>query len=227
MEKIGHRYVIQYFYLKGLSSTNIKAEPDSTLGESAPSFTIVKYWIAEFKRGRTSYQDEHRSGSRPNYVTRLEKWEGEGVGFLGRAWDKILIEYLEKEKIINGEYCANLLQHLSKDIKQKLPHLPKKKVLFYQDNVPAYKSIIAMAKINELKLEFLPHSLYSPYLAPSDYYLFPNLKKWPSCQRLFNDEEVMSGVNDYFEEQDSSFYKKSIELIEHRWEKCRAERRLC
>lgn len=50
MEKIGHRYVIQYFHLKGFSPTNIKAELDSTLGESAPSFTTVKYWVAEFKR---------------------------------------------------------------------------------------------------------------------------------------------------------------------------------
>ena len=61
MGKIGHRYVIQYFHLKGLSPTIIKAELDSTLGESAPSFT-TKYWMAEFKRGRTSCQDEHRSG---------------------------------------------------------------------------------------------------------------------------------------------------------------------
>jgi hypothetical protein len=57
MEKIGHRYVIQYFHLKGLSPTNIKAELDSAVGESAPSFTTVKYWLAEFKRGRTSCQD--------------------------------------------------------------------------------------------------------------------------------------------------------------------------
>lgn len=71
MEKIGHRYVIQYFYLKGLSPTNIKDELDSTLGESAPSFATVKYWVAEFKRGRTSCQDEHRSG-RPNEVTTPE-----------------------------------------------------------------------------------------------------------------------------------------------------------
>ena len=71
MEKIGHRYVIQYFHLKGLSPANIKAELDYTLGESAPSFTTIKYWVAEFKRGRTSCQDEHRSG-RPNEVTTTE-----------------------------------------------------------------------------------------------------------------------------------------------------------
>lgn len=71
MDKIGHRYVIQYFHLKGLTTTNIQAELDSTLGESAPSSTTVKYWVAEFKRGRTSCQDEHRSG-RPNEVTTSE-----------------------------------------------------------------------------------------------------------------------------------------------------------
>ena len=49
MEKIGHRYVIQYFHLKGLSPINIKAELDPTLGESAPSFTTIKYWVTEFK----------------------------------------------------------------------------------------------------------------------------------------------------------------------------------
>ena len=41
MSKIGHSYVVQYFNLKGLSPTNIKAELDSTLGKSAPSFTTI------------------------------------------------------------------------------------------------------------------------------------------------------------------------------------------
>ena len=71
MEKIGNRYVIQYFHLKGLSPTSIKAELDSTLRESAPQFTTIKYWVSEFKRGRTSSQDEYGSG-RPNKVTMTE-----------------------------------------------------------------------------------------------------------------------------------------------------------
>ncbi|GFW03732.1 mariner transposase [Trichonephila clavipes] len=71
MENISHRHVIQYFYLKSLSPTNIKSELDYTVGESASSLTTVKYWVTEFKRGRTSCQDEHRSGH-PNKVTTPE-----------------------------------------------------------------------------------------------------------------------------------------------------------
>ena len=71
MEKIDHHCVIQYFHLKGLSPTNSKAELDSSLGESALPFTIIKYWVAELKRDHTSCQDEHHSG-RPNEVTTTE-----------------------------------------------------------------------------------------------------------------------------------------------------------
>ena len=71
MEEIGHRYVIPYFYIQGLSSIDIKAELDSTLGETASSFKTIKYCATKFKRVRTSCQDEHRSG-RPNEVTTRE-----------------------------------------------------------------------------------------------------------------------------------------------------------
>lgn len=115
MEKIGHRYVIQYFHLKGLGPTGIKAELDSTLGEFAPSFTTVKYWVAEFKRGRTSCQDEQRSG-RPNQVKTPEMVEkihklvladprlkvrqiAEIIGISKSAVQRILTENLNMRKV--------------------------------------------------------------------------------------------------------------------------------
>ena len=55
MEKIEYRAVIKYLFLKGNTPTQIKDELDAVYGEwdSAPSFTTVKFWAAEFKRGRT------------------------------------------------------------------------------------------------------------------------------------------------------------------------------
>ena len=37
-------------------------------GDNAPSFTTVKFWAAEFKRGRKSLGDDERSG-RPKTAT--------------------------------------------------------------------------------------------------------------------------------------------------------------
>jgi hypothetical protein len=70
MDKIEIRAVIKYFVLKGLTPTDIKNELDSTLKETAPSFSTVKKWAAEFKRGRTSIEDDERTGPRPSHFTR-------------------------------------------------------------------------------------------------------------------------------------------------------------
>ena len=128
--------------------------------------------------------------------------------------------YLQKGKTINGKYFANLSQSLSDEIKKKRLYSAKKKVLFHQDNAPVHTSIIAMAKINDLKIKSLPHTPHSPDLASSDYFLFQNLKKWLGDQIFANNEEVESAVNGYFEEIDGSDHKQGIEDIEYCWKKC-------
>ena len=92
--------------------------------------------------------------------------------------------------------------------RKKQQHLATKKVLFHQDNAPVHASVIAMAKIDELKFKLLPHVQCSPDLASSDYFLFPNLKKSLDGQRFV------------YNVLDCSNYKQRIEAIEHRWEKC-------
>ena len=43
---------------------------------------------------------------------------------------------------------------------------------------PVHTFVIAMNNINKLKSELLPHPLYSPDFTPSNYVLFPSLRKW-------------------------------------------------
>ncbi|GFS10158.1 histone-lysine N-methyltransferase SETMAR [Elysia marginata] len=46
----------------------------------------------------------------------------------------------------------------------------------------------------ELELTTLPHSAHRPDLAPSNYYLFPQLKKHLKGHHYDNDEEVVADV---------------------------------
>ena len=98
--------------------------------------------------------------------------------------------------------------------------MQKKKVLFHQENAPWHKSIKTMIKLNELSFELLPHPPYSPDLAPSDYWLFSDLKKILQGRRFGSNEEVIAETEAYFESKDKSFYKKGIEELQKRWNEC-------
>lgn len=339
MEKLEIRGVIKYLHKKGLSGQEIHNDMVNVLGESAPSYATVKNWVAEFKRGRTSIEDEPRSG-RPKTATTTEivakvhdmvlndrrikvreianimgisndrvhlilheelqmkklsarwvphlltvdqkrirmkisqacldrfkknkmdfkrrfitvdetwihhytpetkeqskQWTEAGGSAPKKAktiqsagkvmatvfWDFkgiLLIDYLQKGKTINSEYYCNILDQLNVKIREKRPGLQHKKIIFHQDNAPAHKSVLTMAKINELKYELLDHPPYSPDLAPSDFYLFPNLKKFLAGKRFTSNEDAITVVNHYFEGLEENYFNQGIELLDKRWTKC-------
>ena len=60
--EVEYRVVIQYLYLKGKTGKEIHGELADVYGSSVPSYAQVKFWVGEFKRGKTSLEDEARSG---------------------------------------------------------------------------------------------------------------------------------------------------------------------
>ena len=60
--KAEYRAVIRYLYLKCKTGKEIHGELADVYRSSAPSYAQVEFWVGEFKRGRTSLEDEARSG---------------------------------------------------------------------------------------------------------------------------------------------------------------------
>jgi len=71
-----------------------------------------------------------------------------------------------------------------------------------------------------LKYELLEHSFYSPGLAPSNFHLFPNLKKLVAGKHFGSNEEVIAAINGYFTDFTESHFRDEIQLLEKRWTKC-------
>jgi len=95
-------------------------------------------------------------------------------------------------------------------IREKRPGLTKKKILYLHDNAPTHSSGVATQKLKELRLELVGHPPYSPDLAPSDYHLFPNLKKFLAGNRFGSDDKVKAVVDEYFERLDKTHFKEGI-----------------
>ena len=96
LSKTEYRAVIRYLYLKGKTGQGIHCELTNVYGSSAPSYTQVKFW--EFKRSRTSLEDETRSG-RPSDATDEEMYN--------KVWDLVY-----SDRRIKVEEIANAL-HIS------------------------------------------------------------------------------------------------------------------
>jgi hypothetical protein len=66
----------------------------------------------------------------------------------------------------------------------------------------------------------LPHPPYSPYIAPSDYYLFAALKNELRGNQYVDDSDVKAAVDDYFHNKDSAFFWHGIEMLPNRGTTC-------
>ena len=93
-------------------------------------------------------------------------------------------------------------------------------MLFHEDIPPRNKSISMIAKLHYLHFELLPYQTYSPDLAPSDYWLFADLKEMLHGKRFGSYEEVISETEAYFEPKEKSFHQKELKLLEKRWNQC-------
>ena len=89
----------------------------------------------------------------------------------------ILINHLPKGQTINAEYYSSLMVQLKDILKEKRHGKVIKGVLFLHNSASAHRALATQEKLAYPDFQFLDHSPYSPDLTPSDYHLFPGLKR--------------------------------------------------
>ena len=81
-----------------------------------------------------------------------------------------------------------------------------KGVLFLYDNAPAHRTLAAQKKLGYLGFQCLDYPPYSLDLAPSDYHLFPGLKKQLKGPHVSSDAEVIAAMETWLNGQTSNFF---------------------
>jgi histone-lysine N-methyltransferase SETMAR len=86
--KIEYRAVIKLFVKQGLTPNEMHSKFIKVYGDSSPSFSTIKKWAAEFKRGRISPEDDPRE-RRPKSATTPEIIEEVHDMVLNDRWMKV------------------------------------------------------------------------------------------------------------------------------------------
>ena len=136
------------------------------------------------------------------------------------AQDFIMLDFLAKKSTITVAYYANLLDQLRTVIREKCRGKLSKGILLQQDNVRVHTCKTAMDAVKRHGHELIPHPAYSPDLAPSDYFLFPNLKKDIRGRHFRSNKEVVAAVEEWVGDRDPGFFSSGLMALEHHWSKC-------
>ena len=88
------------------------------------------------------------------------------------------------------------------------------------DNAPAHRALAAQKKLAYLRFQCLDHQPYSPDLAPSDYHLFPGLKKQLKGRHSSSNAEVNAAAETWLEGQPSDIFLSGLRKLEQRAKKC-------
>ena len=79
--------------------------------------------------------------------------------------------------IIKTYYADILVNKLHQEIKRQRRDFISAGVILHRDNVPAHTSFLVSSTIHDLKYELLRHLVYSPHLAPSNYFFVSCFKR--------------------------------------------------
>lgn len=179
-------------------------------------------WVHHFDPESKSQSKEwHKKGSRPPKKFKRQYSAGKVMATV--FWDSkgvIMTDYLEHGETINAAYYSDELNRLRADIIAKRRGKMRSGVLLLQDNASSHTAGVSVATAAKCGFKILPHPPYSPDLAPSDYFLFPNLKRNLRGRKFDDEEEVIGAVDQYLEDQEETFYRKGLMMLKTRWEKC-------
>jgi histone-lysine N-methyltransferase SETMAR len=136
-------------------------------------------------------------------------------------WDEmgpILSEFMPNGITMNGQAFANSIKSLRSILPKKRRGKLIRQPLLLIDNAPPHRSQVAQDAADMCGFEFIAHPPYSSDLTPSDFFLFPALKKYTRGKVWETVEELEQGIIAWLDGQPKDWFKKGIAKCVKRWE---------
>ena len=124
----------------------------------------------------------------------------------------IYMHWVPTGQTVNKEYYVEVLREFRKRFRRKRPALFKSvQCHFHQDNAPVHNSILGTDYLTKMGIKTVAHPLYSPDLAPCDFWLFPKLRgyRYETIEEM--KEVVTKVINTLTQENFHGAFQKLLE----------------
>ncbi len=125
-----------------------------------------------------------------------------------------------RETVTANWYKDICLPQVFEIITNERPATGLRGLILHHDNARPHTAAITREYLEELNVKTMPHPPYSPDLAPCDFWLFRNLKKFLRGKRFQTESEIDSAVDDFFSSITTAQWRAVFEKWQERMERC-------
>jgi hypothetical protein len=102
-------------------------------------------------------------------------------------------EFVPAGQAVNSGFYCDFLRRLRENVRRRRPELCREQTwLLHHDNAPSHTSILTQQFLAKYKMAAIPHPLYSPDLAPCDFFLLPKMKFKLKGRKFDTTEEIQA-----------------------------------
>ena len=205
------RVCIKFCANLGKSATETLTMIQQAFGEQSFSRARVFQWHARFKTGRTSIDDDEHPGrtsscSTPEIVTRIQE--------LARRDRRRTIHDIAEEEGIDYGACQRFL-------KEELGmHCVAAKFVPRILTADQKQQCVTHKFLAKNKIAVIPHPLYSPDLAPCDFFLFSKMKLKLKGRRFDTITEIQAETQKVLNTLTEKDFQEAFQKCRRRWDRC-------
>ena len=121
---------------------------------------------------------------------------------------------------VNAAFYVEVTKRLWENVRRKWPNQWRNNTwLLHHDNVPAHAALLPQWFLTDNYMTVVPHPPYLPDLAPSDFFLFPKLKKKLKGRR-FQTEEIQAESQAVLNTLRKNNFQECFKNWYRRWDRC-------
>ncbi|CAG8595225.1 24693_t:CDS:2 [Gigaspora margarita] len=133
----------------------------------------------------------------------------------------VACKVLKKGSTINSKYYVNdILPEVLDKFKKKKERQSTRDIMLHHDNASSHMADIVTKYLKRERITLLPHPLYSPDLAPCDFFLFPKLKQELAGRHFEQIENLARAMNSIINSIPNQVYEKCFQDWQNWLKRC-------